>query len=138
MKVLWTLFTENMNIGEDEENPKFRGTHEYRGLINDAPDLQPAHKLDPIYEVGGPSMKDASRHNTHIHRGSISGGSALEAAEKLDPPESVDELEACHDPEDLSVYELPIDKHDFAQGGESLDREQPGKDEASKMKETIQ
>ena len=88
MNILFVV-AEKLYVGESEGNDKFQGVHEHRGLIGDAPDLQPANKLDPVYEVGGPSMRNGGPHNTHIHRGSISGGSTLEAAEKLDPPEDV-------------------------------------------------
>ncbi|KAF1841998.1 uncharacterized protein K460DRAFT_293735 [Cucurbitaria berberidis CBS 394.84] len=73
--------------GEHENDHGPHSTHEHRGLISDTAELEPAQKLDPLYEVGGASMKDGGPHRTHVYRGSISGASGLEAAGKFDPPD---------------------------------------------------
>lgn len=76
-------------LSTDGHNHEHHANHEHRGLITDTSELEPAQKLDPVYAIGGPSMKDGGPHNTHVHRGSIGGFSGLEAAEKLDPPDDV-------------------------------------------------
>lgn len=73
-------------LDDDQYAPE--DIHERRGSVGETSGLKPAQKLDPIWVVGGESMKDGGPHyTTHWHRGSIGGGSGLQPSEKLDPPD---------------------------------------------------